>query len=213
MGFKIEDTLAVREWVSKRKLELGSSLDRCTQLEGVRDFYTLFTRTRDTYYESVSSGNYFPLPSERMKIHHGPYNCTTIIPEIYILCEEKKINPEIKLMHNIIDKNNSFEMEPHEYMHHYCIRATINEKPYLIDPFMQIFGEIVKEKKGVWTISQDCSDAIIKRKFSKTQAISEDEFCKLIDYWRTPAGSLEMLSPGQVLYNNISALGDRKSVV
>ncbi|MBI2152013.1 hypothetical protein HYU21_04765, partial [Candidatus Woesearchaeota archaeon] len=153
------------------------------------------------FEDNLLTGNYAPWPHE---LHSGKitgYNCTTIIPEIYLILEEYGLKPEI--VQFVHCKNKKKDEKEYFFESHFAVIVDIGKtQPYLIDPFQEIMGPIKHRDKHTMAIGSYNDYPSARREYKQLLTYSPEEFVALMERLRQPADSLDMLVAGQKLYKN-----------
>ena len=90
---------------------------------------------------NMHTGNYAPYLNEMAVTACDQFNCTTIIPSLYIMCSEYGLNPQIVQYSNLRDiplkkkkSKGDKDKEEHLMKSHFAIILSIKGKEYMIDP-------------------------------------------------------------------------------
>ncbi len=153
------------------------------------------------FEDNLLTGNYAAWPHE---VHSGKiqrYNCTTIIPEVYLQLEEFGLKPEIvQFVHCRTKKCGEKEYSVES---HFAVIVDLGKpQPYLIDPFQHLFGPIHQRGKHFMRVGRRLDYPPATREYSQLLTYSEEEFVALMERMRDPADSLDMLVAGQKLYKH-----------
>jgi len=162
-------------------------------------------QSRYSFLTNLESGIYTAYQHEMEKYHIFGYNCTTVIPSLYLLYETLDLKPQIVQFFEFRDiKNNNKkedEQKPYE-SHHFSLTIQIKNKTYLVDSFYENFGVITNQAEDSWKIQGRHGFRSCTREFSQVIYYSESEFADMMQRLRDPAESLDMLVAGQKVYND-----------
>jgi len=112
--------------------------------------FSLFGESNYGFTDNLLSGLYAPYHHEKDKYLIGTDNCTTIIPSMYIFCELVGLKPEIVQFVNLkdIEKFRDRKINPNEINSHSAVIVDVGRKhKYIMDPFMGIFGPVIRKRK------------------------------------------------------------------
>ena len=154
------------------------------------------------FYYLMKEGMYAPYLHEQQTGSIPGNNCTSIIPILYIYCALSGLNPQIVQFRNFRNIKKETETEQGFNDSHFCVLVDVGKKnQYLIDPFQSIFGPILEQEKGYMRIGRIKDYPATKREFSSLVYYTPKEFVELYEHMRTPAGSLDVLTAGQKIYD------------
>lgn len=160
-------------------------------------------RSRYSFLTNLESGIYASYQHEMEKNHIFSYNCTTVIPSLYILYEALDLKPQIWQFFEFrdIQNNNKKEDEQKPFeSHHFSLTIELHNKIYLVDSFYENFGVITAQQHDNWKIRGRRGFKSCTREFSQVINYSESEFADMMHRLRDPAESLDMLVAGQRVY-------------
>lgn len=154
------------------------------------------------FASSLSSGYYAPYFHERQELNLPTFNCTTIIPDIYLYSVNFGLKAEIVQFYDFKDiYKPEDKKDPRSPQHFSVILDVGREHKYLLDPFYQIYGPILKRGDDYLLLGKGKSKRT-RRVFSKMIPYSPEEFVALMEHIRTPTGSLDMLIAGQKVFEH-----------
>ena len=155
----------------------------------------------DSYYsftDNLRTGHYAPYPHEQIEFNMVGNNCTTIISEVYLLCEALGLKPEIAQFFGFKDIKTKKDEEEAVSPSHYSLIIDVDRKHrYLLDPFYTIFGPILKQEKDYIQVGKCQDRPARKRTFRKILSYTAQDFVEMMDRLHDPAESLDMLVAGQ----------------
>ncbi len=164
-----------------------------------------FTRD-DTAYgfrDHLHTGLYAPYPHEMGKESRVfTFNCTTVIPSIYLIAEAYGCRPEIIQFKGFRNRKKEKDTEnPKDPANHFSLRVYHPEKnkAYLVDVFHSIFGQILEEGQGWMRIGRGRNFDAVKREFDEYDVCTPEAFVAMMDRLHEPGPSLDMLIAGQKL--------------
>ncbi|MDP3733957.1 MAG: hypothetical protein Q8R37_01895 [Nanoarchaeota archaeon] len=153
------------------------------------------------FASNLKTGNYAPHLQERDKENIHTFNCTTIIPDLYLYGEELGLNPEIVQFYDFKDIITPEDKKDPRSPQHFSLIIDVGQKhKYLLDPFYSIFGPIMKYGDQHLKLGENKSKKT-RREFSRMVHYSPEEFVAMLEHVRTPAGSLDMLVAGQKVFD------------
>ena len=171
----------------------------------VREVCYSFQKDNNSYgfLENLRTGHYVHYEHERVIHHTFGYNCTTIIPTLYMWIELAGFSPQIVEFSGFRDlKKRTKKSNPRDQAVHYAIIADLGKKnPYLIDPFWSIFGPILEDKPGRMKIGRTGNSGHCQREYDSRINFKAEDFAEMINRLRDPGESLDMLVAGQKIYN------------
>ena len=155
------------------------------------------------FIDNLILGCYAPYEHEKIACHIGNDNCTTIVPDMYILCELFGLKPQIVQFTNLkdIEKLDEKDGNPDRFTSHSALIVDVGRKhKYLFDPFMRVFGPIIKKGKKYMQIGKSKESPSTRRIFSEFTRCSPEDFAEMMDRLHDPAESLDMLVGGQRVF-------------
>lgn len=153
------------------------------------------------FKDSMRTGNYAPYVHERDREGVGGYNCTTVIPDLFIYAQLCGLNPCIVQFLDFRDVQTTEDKKNPTHESHFAVTSTMHGRKYVFDPFWSICGPVLEEQEHAWRIGKNGSFKRTTREFGKVLHYSESDFVQLMDHLRTPAGSLDMLVAGQKIFD------------
>lgn len=155
------------------------------------------------FRENLNSGDYALYLHEMLDKKIYGYNCTTIIPNIYILAELLGYHPQIvqfKGFRDITTKNDTEDpVDPS--VHFSLIIDCDKDNPYLVDPFYHTFGPILARGENSIRVGNVKGFKAHRREFHEMQEYSAQDFAAMMQRLHDPGASLEMLVSGQKVHS------------
>ena len=161
--------------------------------------------SRYSFLTNLETGKYSCYAHEMEKNHIFGYNCTTVIPSLYLLYEALELKPQIWQFFEFRDikKNNKKEDEQKPFeSHHFALTIQLHNKTYLVDSFYENFGVITNQQQDKWKVLGRHGFKSLTREFSQVINYSESDFADMMLRLRDPAESLDMLVAGQRVYED-----------
>lgn len=159
-----------------------------------------------SFVESLRSGHYVHYDHEAHDFEVTGYNCTTIIPTMYVHAKELGFNPRIvqfKGFRSVSTKHDKGTRK--DPATHFSLIVDVGRKqPYLLDVFHNIFGPIIEEGDGYVCVGKTKGFKYKRREFDEMNNISEEDFVKMMERFRDPADSLDMLVAGQRVHRYVT---------
>lgn len=168
--------------------------------------HDLYKDVRYDFIDALMQGAYSFYPHEKNEKKINGHNCTTVIPGLYIYCQELGLNPQICQFFEFRDtlKNEEKEKERDPLStHHFAVVTEIENKKYLIDPFYHVFGLITTQQEQRWKISGRKGQISRTREFEQVLYYTEEEFANMVERLKEPAESLDVLVAGQQVHKSI----------
>jgi len=192
-----EETVKIAQDSIRATLEIYPKHFR-TAYKKALGVWTAFKNSDYGFLGNLRTGVYAPYIHEKEKLKIGGYNCTTIIPDLYLSCEILGINPQIVQFFSFRDIEKKDDLENPFENHHFSIIVDAGRKhKYLLDPFWKTFGPIIEENSGHIKIAKCDGRPATKREFREMKYHSAEEFAEMMDRLHDPAESLDMLVAGQ----------------
>lgn len=158
----------------------------------------------DTYYgfqHHLEKGNYAPYLHEMNQLGITQYNCTTIIPTIYLYYKTLGFEPKIVQFVSMRDIEDKKDLESPAAGSHFSLIIELGKKhPFLFDPFYQAFGPILKSNKDSLKIGAFGGRKKKVREFKNLFTYTEQEFAGMMQRLKDESGSLDMLAAGQKVF-------------
>jgi len=156
------------------------------------------------FQDNLRTGLYAPWPHERDAQHIMRYNCTTIIPTIYLWAEALGYEPQIVQFKDFRQLRSKKDKDKPTNNSHFALIVDIQRKqPYLLDPFWGICNPIVERTPRRMVLGQNKRRGRMVREYGRLLEYSPEEFAAMIDDLHDPIRSLEMLVCGQKVKKNI----------
>ncbi len=194
--------------VSQRSEAIQSYLDSLDK-RGLTDITPLAESLFDSFskdeghygfHAHLSTGNYTPYGHERREQRINTFNCTTVIPEIFIDYHLVGLNPEIVQFFNFQTLEEKEDREKPAETSHFALTFDLHGSRYLCDPFFHLFGPIRHQDEHQMIIRNKSSNKKVVRKFEKLLEVTPESFHNLMMRMRKPEHSLEMLIAGQLIF-------------
>ncbi len=177
----------------RRVLQTAETIIRTFKSEGVYGFI-----------DNLRTGLYAPWPHERYDQNIGRYNCTTIIPTIYLWTEALGYKPQIVQFRDWRQLKSKKDEDKPRANSHFALIVDVGKKhPYLIDPFWEICNPIVERTPNTMTLGKNKRYGKAKREYGTLWEYSPEEFAEMVNDLHSPAQSLEMLACGQKVDGNL----------
>jgi hypothetical protein len=154
------------------------------------------------FLNSFIAENYAPYPHEKAIDNIACFNCTSIVPMLYLEAKERNLEPRIVQFRGFKDTGKD-QSEQLVSTSHYSILIKVDEDEYIMDPFYKGFGKISEKGKDYIVVDESKDYSSFKREFKQMLEVSEAEFVEMYERCRTDAGSLDMLVAGQRLYDDL----------
>ena len=120
-----------------------------------------YFKSNYSFTDNLSTGCYAPYPHEYTELNLSGYNCTTIIPKVYLLCETIGLKPEIVQFFDFqnirTEKDKAGVISPS----HFSLIVDVGRKhKYLFDPFYYTFY-LLKNKEKI--ISKSVNAKVVRQ--------------------------------------------------
>ena len=162
-----------------------------------------FTNSYYSFTDNLRTGHYAPFPHEQHEYNLAGNNCTTIISEVYLLCEAVGLKPEIMQFFNFRDIITKKDKEEAIAPSHYSLIIEVGRKQkYLLDPFYHTFGPILEQHEHHFKIGRLHGRPARTRTFEKILPYTAKQFVQMIERLHDPAESLDMLVSGQKVFSS-----------
>ena len=154
------------------------------------------------FANKLASGNYSPWPHEMQRDDIFGYNCTTVIPEVYLTLQAKGVKDiQIVQFRGFRDIVEEEDKKNGRNDSHFALILDIDRAhPYLFDPFFKIYGPIREFGKSFLKIgkAKNCEKRI--REYEELYYWSAEDFSEMMNRMHEPGASLEVLAAGQQVY-------------
>ncbi|GEM_PF-2322591 len=186
--------------LSKRLAEIKKDFKKSTELHL---FSGIINNLRNgSYYEfreNLRTGEYALYEHEMRKRSIFGFNCTTIIPSVYIMAEAYGLKPKIVQFsgYRNIFKEKDKEEPKEEATHFSLIIEDDAHHRFLVDPFQEIFGRILQQEDHRFKFAAAYGFSKGEREFDIMHYFSPEAFAAMMQELRDPAKSLDMLIAGQ----------------
>ncbi|MFH1064510.1 MAG: hypothetical protein V1729_05495 [Candidatus Woesearchaeota archaeon] len=156
------------------------------------------------FADCLRTGNYAPYTHEMDNNMMCRFNCTTIIPELYTVCDIFDLNPKIVQFKGFRDRNAKKHEQGEPWESHFAVIVEPSEgKRVLIDPFMHKYGTISEETENRIKVRKSpCQNGFV-REFEEMVEYPAEDFARMMERLKDPAESLDMLVAGQRLNNGL----------
>ncbi|MBS3149027.1 hypothetical protein J4219_09200 [Candidatus Woesearchaeota archaeon] len=156
----------------------------------------------------LRTGNFAPYDHERIAQNITGFNCTTIIPSIYMRAHIAGLEPRIVQFIDFtnIDPKESKEERDKMESHFALIVNAGRKHEYLIDPFHSIFGPILKDNGQEMRVGKVGKYRAVRRTYRQLIPYTPEQFGALMTRMHDPAQSLEMLEAGQKVWGERTVL-------
>ncbi len=194
---------ALEEMISRHCDVFQSEYPYINAVGRARTVMKIMTKKRYGFHDQLRTGNFAPYTTEAIIENISGDNCTTIIPDAYLYCHYFGLNPEIV---RFVDFWSEDDDDKPRYQSHYALLVHVGRKqPFLMDPFHSLFGPVLEldEEEGRMRIGKHGEYNKVTRRFRELQYYTEEEMARLMEHWKTPAGSLDMLIAGQQIEKNL----------
>ncbi|MBI2103156.1 hypothetical protein HYT55_04910 [Candidatus Woesearchaeota archaeon] len=156
------------------------------------------------FQDNLRTGAYAPWPHERDDQHIMRYNCTTIIPTIYLWAEALGFKPQIVQFKDFRQLRSKRDKDKPTNNSHFGLIVDVKRKhPYLIDPFWEICNPIVERTPQRMVLGKNKRRERAVREYGALWEYSPEEFAAMINDLHDPVRSLEMLACGQKVDDRI----------
>ena len=203
--FPLESVNIFRGLYKKQRILYPKFFDISKKRTKFNIAWSIYKNEKDASYgfaDNLFTGIYAPWPHESTIHQVSTYNCTTIIPRIYLEAEENSLNPKIVQFINFRDVKKERKHSGYRNKSHFAIIIDIGRKnKYLIDPFWDKFGPILEHKENYISIGKNGESKAVRREFREILYYTPEEFASMIERMKDPAESLDMLIAGQKIYN------------
>lgn len=180
-----------------RMAEMQNAVDPieilANSVRGFKDMYNFRTL--------LYTGNYALYDHEKERLNINGYNCTTIIPTLYLLCEYFNKGPRIWQFEDFADTRRSVQHEEWDPAPHFSLTFEHKGREYMVDPFWNVFGPLSWEEDSL-QIRGVKGFENVKRKYRNLTEISVSEFAGMMEHLKDPAGSLDMLVCNQMIFHD-----------
>lgn len=164
-----------------------------------------FATHRYGFVHNLRTGIYAHWPHEVSGPPNIPHhNCTTVIAPVFLEAEAFGLHPEIVQFVNFQTKRRNDENQDGTQTgeSHFAVKVNVGRKhPFLMDPFWNIFGPILRERDRYMKIGKMGKYESVERYYSYLHRYSPEEFRALMDRMLEPAASLDMLIAGQKVFS------------
>ncbi|MGM5488771.1 MAG: hypothetical protein ACQESG_07520, partial [Nanobdellota archaeon] len=167
-------------------------------------------RKQYDFKQMLYLGEYAPFEHERERLNIRGYNCTTMVPTMYLLCDYFGKDPQIAEFCNFQDHRD--KSQPTDNTPHFSIFFTLDEKRYMFDPFYDVFGQVTDTTENSITIRGIKGFENCTRHYEYCNPVSVDDFCQMMYRLREPGESLDMLACGQVIHNKAPLRGIKSKI-
>ncbi len=154
---------------------------------------------------SLETGNYAVYLHEALKSRVTGFNCTTIIPILYLAYEAIGCKPEIVMFVDFEDKPTDprEKRKPYFFASHFSMIIDVGQKNrYLLDPYLTLFNPIVEQREGYLRIGKNGEIPALERNYGGIIPYTSQEFAELMERLRDPGESLDLLAAGQRAFHN-----------
>lgn len=151
------------------------------------------------FENNLRTGEYAPFFHQMLEKKIPTYNCTTIIPTLYIKAKELGYNPQIVQFEGFkdFDLDGIIEQHSFEESRHYALLCYEKTGDLIIvDPFYNTFGRAIPGSNHFDIFGSEKFPSI-KRIYQNIYYFSAQEFTTMMERLQEPAHSLDMLIPGQ----------------
>src|SRR3989344_7079514 len=156
------------------------------------------------FQDNLRTGLYAPWPHERDAQHIMRYNCTTIIPTIYLWAEALGYEPQIVQFKDFRQLRSKRDKDKPTNNSHFGLIVDVKRKHrYLIDPFWEICNPIVERTPQRMVLGKNKRRERVVREYSALWEYSPEEFATMMNDLQDPIRSLEMLACGQKVDDQI----------
>jgi hypothetical protein len=152
------------------------------------------------FHGSMYTGNFAPYEHEMSLDGYVGFNCTTIIPSLYTYCDIFGLEPKIVQFAGFRDigKTKKAKEEPNPILSsHFGLFIKVKGQDYFLDPYHSRFGRVKEITDSYMEIGKSKTTKAAKREFKELVHYTPEQFVEMMDHFRTPEGSLEMLIAGQ----------------
>ncbi len=148
---------------------------------------------------NLRTGQYVHYYHEKDDKHIYAYNCTTVIPSVYLNAEAFGFKPQIVQFAGYRDiKKGKDDKDRKDDAAHFALIVDVGKKNlFLVDPFFGTFGPILEHGEGYMRIGKTRYSVARKREYKEFRYYSVEDFAAMMERLRDPAESLEMLVAGQ----------------
>ncbi|MBI4151854.1 hypothetical protein HY496_02695 [Candidatus Woesearchaeota archaeon] len=149
------------------------------------------------FQDQLRTGLYAPWPHEMYQNNVYSFNCTSIIPQIYLWAEVLHLQPQIVQFCDFTQyRDGSDDVESNNS--HFALIIDVKKKhPYLLDPFWDICNPIRERTPQRMVLGAKGDRKRVVREYSSLLEYSPEEFAAMYHRLHEPAESLEMLACGQ----------------
>ena len=165
--------------------------------------YKIFQSNCDNQFSysfegNLRTGQYVHYYHENHDKHIYGYNCTNVIPSVYLNAEAFGFKPQIVQFSGFRDIKKGEDKDQKDDAAHFALIVDLGKKQlFLVDPFYRTFGPILESGEGYMRIGKTRHSVARKREYKELQYYSVDDFAAMMERLRDPAESLEMLIAGQ----------------
>lgn len=156
------------------------------------------------FEDNLRTGQYSHYYHERQDKHIYGYNCTNVIPSVYLHAEALGFKPQIVQFSGYRDiKKGEDNKDQKDDAAHFALIIDVGKKQFfLVDPFYRIFGPILEHREGYMRIGKTNVSVARRREFKELCYYSTGDFAAMMERLLDPAESLEMLVAGQRVYRS-----------
>ncbi len=169
----------------------------------VRNLYDRMSDVLYSFTDNLVTGHYALYAHEAREADVSGYNCTTIVPSMYLYAQHMGLSPQIVQFFNFKDVqiSNSVEDEVNSPSH-FSLILSKDSKRYLFDPFFHVAARILEEGPHHLKLAKGSRSTTTIRHFEDKLEYSEHDFASMMSRLKDDGPSLDMLVCGQRLFRD-----------
>ena len=166
-------------------------------------------QSEEQFRGHLETGLYAPYQDEAMAALISGFNCTTIIPTVFIAAELLDLDPKIYMFGGFTDiEKRDKKDKPLWFSPHYALTVDVGWKDrWLLDPRWDRMGPIREWRDEYLHIHKRKEFTGARRKYQTIEEITEQEFAQLMAWLQSPQGALDMLTAGQKVTTRVTGMG------
>ncbi len=167
----------------------------------VRHLYQKMEGVGYGFQDNLITGQYALYAPEMRALNVSGYNCTTVVPTMYVYAQQLGLNPQIVQFFNFKDLRSYDDPEREDLSSsHFSLILSKDTKRYLFDPFYHVAAPILEESSHSFRLGKTNSTSKVLRTFEEKVEYSEDDFASMMFRFKEEGTSLDMLICGQRLF-------------
>lgn len=165
------------------------------------------------FIDNLITGHYSHYEHETNNNHISGYNCTNLIPTIYLVAQIMGFDPQIVQFQGFRNIYRRKDIEPKDPATHFAMTVDLGRgNRYLIDPFHNIGGPILEHGEGYMKIGRTRNYSATRREYDTCHTYTAEEFAEMMARMKDHAESLDMLIGGQKVRGNLDVRGSDASL-